>query len=176
MKLINTLFLKNGVLLGLISVDEIVAWSDRNIVEDRIDDLFIDLSTTSSKTKYEIAKILERFEYETTKEEQTKFEKILFSFLLKEIRNWEKVQEQLLIYFNLKYKKEFNYDEEFPIRLNDDFYLRKDGFSGNMNMPRELQDYLQKKVEKDYGNESFMETVIGELVNDSTNGSQRNYQ
>lgn len=159
----NTLFLKYGLLLGEISTDEILAWSDKNIMDDRTDELFVDLSTLSSKNEEHIIKILKQYEKEASEEQQTKFEKVLFGFLIKDITNWKLIQTKLMKYFEISNNGKINYDNEFSIRLKDDYFLRKDGFTGSMEMPQELREYLEQKVELEYENTSFLEVLNNEL-------------
>lgn len=161
----NTIFLKIGVLLDLISIEEILKWSDKNIIDNHTNDLFLDLSSLnkSNNIKLKIINLLEKFEKEITEEKFKQFERVLFIFLLKNIKNWKFVQKQLVIYFDIKYKTT-NYDDEFSFRLKDDYFLRKDGFSGCMKMPNELRLFLEERTLNKDIKENFFDIVIKEFI------------
>jgi len=149
--------LEIGFLLDLITREDLLEWSNLNLINGKLDEVFIELSSITSKnTNEQIISILNnRSEKKITKNEFQKFHLIFLSFVFNSYSDWKDIQNILVKYdsINSEYFEEREF--EFWSRLKDDYTLRKEGFTGCMNMPSELNEYFNKyQINK--SNETFL--------------------
>src|SRR5690606_36355667 len=145
----NIKILEIGFILRLIPREDILHWSDDNIVKGNNESIFIDLSSITSKDDDEtIIDILKQNSVELAENDFYLFHRIFLSNLYQGLKRWENVQIKLIEYYK-RLKDHFDEKEfEFWSRLKDDYELRKDGFTGCMSMPRELIQYFKSyKIE-----------------------------
>lgn len=136
--------IQTGFILKLVSRKSILEWSDDKILEGNADNIFIDLSSVkSSDDDTIIIDILEKYSSNLGKDDFRFFHQELMSFILNEIKDWKLIQQKLVMYYELFKVYLDDEDFEFWSRLKDDYQLREEGFTGCMNMPKELYDYFK---------------------------------
>lgn len=140
--MVNIIYI--GLLFNYILKDYIIDWADDQIVnKGNNEDYIIELSFSSNKTEKEILAMLSNYitdDYNLTIE----FYFSQFNMLIKKgYYNWERVEEEIVKFYKSNFITE-DTEDLFYSRIIDDYYLRKDGFSGNMNMPKELLQFLSK--------------------------------
>lgn len=157
--------LKIGFDLDFISSKELIEWSDSKLADNLFKDLFLDLSSLPKNySRSDVNDILNVLEQNFSSKEFEKFHSIVLSYLYKDLDDWKLVQYKLLHYFEFFDTSILKVDYHFKSRLRDDYYLRKDGFSGCMNMPDELEDYFEKFRIKVF-DKSYLKTITNEFPN-----------
>ncbi|WP_103072694.1 hypothetical protein [Aquimarina sediminis] len=144
-------FIKFGFLHNYISREELLSWSDIKLMNNSVEDIFVDLSSlTSSDSNSKIVEILNKHkskDYDTFRILHLKFLNLLHKYIRG--KNWEEIQFKMLEYYDFFYDDEislFSEEYEFWNKLHDDFHLREEGFNGGcMLMPTELFEYFQNK-------------------------------
>lgn len=121
--------------MGYINTESIKNWSDNHIVNDNFDDFLLDLSTTNDLISILKTDII-------TQESMDFYLKAYQELLLYGYSNWETIQEEMIKLFQNNFV--VDNDSFFFSRLSDDYFLRKDGLSENMDMPNELYEFLNK--------------------------------
>lgn len=141
---INLRRLQIGFTLKLISRKAILKWSDKNILNGTVDNVFIELSSIlSNDDDSKITEILERYSSNLNREDFYSFHQYLMCFIFLNIKDWKSIHRKLIVYYvYFKYYLD-NDDFEFWSRLKDDYQLRRDDFTGCMQMPKELKKYLK---------------------------------
>lgn len=124
-----------GIIMGYISMNSAKNWADNHIANNKFDDFLIDLSTTND--------LISILKPDTITPESIDFYlKVYQVLLLDRYSQWETIQEEILKLYQNKFLMDD--DNFFFSRLKDDYFLRKDGLSENMDMPNELYAFLNK--------------------------------
>lgn len=142
-KSIIALVLKVGFLLEMIDKKSIVSWADFNINNGDFDNTVLELSLIKSKTNNEIISLLNKIA-NNEKGNNVQYVVNIFMgvFYIEIIKNpklWLTIEKKIV---EIKNILGYNSDEVFFSRIEDDYSLRKEGFSGCMNLPNELISYL----------------------------------
>lgn len=128
-----------------ISLEQLINWADDQISIGDDRELIFELSLSASKPNSTILEIL----YNSINDsDQIEFCGT-FKLFLKEINNvydWSDQQEKLMIVYH-KFKELLDSDNVFWSRLVDDYQLRKDGFTGCMDMPNELNQFINSHIQ-----------------------------
>ncbi len=155
----NLKVLEIAFVLKLVSREELLDWSDKNIMLDYSDQIFIELSSITKNDKdSRIIDVLKANSVPLNRKDFEKLTTVVLSYLSMEIENWEKVQKKLVLYYSL-IEDCFFEESEFWSRLKDDYYLRQDGYSGCMRMPKELKQFFDSLSIKIY-QDSFLNVIL----------------
>jgi len=120
-------------------------WADKKILEQTTDPIFFDLSTAWTTNK--IVEILfQRIKWDFADYE---IRDLLLSYyneyLNANLKLWFDIEKELIDYFDLfGANSNSEYAEDFLYFLQDDWALRRDGFTGLYKMPEHLEDNLSK--------------------------------
>lgn len=140
--MVNVIYI--GILHNYILKEYIIEWADNQIVnKNNYKDYIIDLSFSSNKTEKEILALLSNY---TTDDNNLAIEFYFSTFrkLMKEgYYSWQMVEKEIVKFYENEFIKK-DTEDLFYSRIIDDYYLRKEGFSGNMKMPKELLQFLSK--------------------------------
>ena len=124
-----------GFIMGYIKTESVKNWADSHIATGNFDDFLIDSSTTND--------LISVLKIDPISEESIDFYlKAYQKLLLNGYSNWEAIQEEMIKLYHNNFV--IDNDSFFFSRLSDDYSLRKDGLSENMDMPNELYDFLKK--------------------------------
>jgi len=121
------------------------AWADKKILEHTDDPIFFDLSTAWTTNK--IVEILfQRTNWDFAHDE---IRDLILSYYNKYLnakpKSWFDIEKELIDYFDLfRTNVSSEYADDFLYFLQDDWALRRDGFTGLYNMPEHLEDSLSK--------------------------------
>ncbi|TSE02495.1 hypothetical protein [Aquimarina algiphila] len=155
----NLRFLLITFSLELFTEERLIKFGEDNLIQGNTEGWIVDLgSVTEPMPKNFFVEILKKVGNEITEEEFLMFHKIYITSL-KEINNWKEIQEKLIKYYELFSLFLDKLDYEFWSRLKDDIQLRKEGFSGMMKMPDEINEYLNE-----YRSNRKMNEFITELL------------
>ncbi|WP_165024364.1 MULTISPECIES: hypothetical protein [unclassified Dysgonomonas] len=135
-------FLYSGYLMGYLSSENIIKWADNEIVNGNNNPAIIDISLSKADNNQIISSlnILPKDEVSTI----VVYYYSLYNTLLKTKKlKWNLIEEELYRLYQNNFINGYNNDLFFT-RLADDYHLRKDGFTGNMKMPDELNTFLSK--------------------------------
>lgn len=124
-----------GFVCGYIDEKSIVNWADSRILNNNFDETISELSVSN-----DVLHILKRNAIE--KESIDFYLKVFEQLFTLGYSNLEVIQEEILKLYHNKFIEDN--DDFFLTRLLDNYYLKKDGFSTNMDLPKELQKYLTK--------------------------------
>ena len=142
-KSLIALVLKVGFLLGIIDKKSIVSWADFNINIGDFDNAVLELSLIKSKTNNEIISLLNiianRDDDDNTKYTFNYLMCLFCNEITKNPKLWSTIEKYIV---DLGCILRYNSDEVCFLRIEDDYSLRKEGFSGCMNLPNELISYL----------------------------------
>ncbi|MDH7448036.1 hypothetical protein [Aquimarina sp. 2201CG14-23] len=145
-------FLKFGFLHKYFSREELLKWSDGNLIANNNSGLFIDISSiTKSDLDREIIEIFNKYSYLNDYDNFELYHKKFLSIIVKDINDWKTTQKRLVEYYDFFYGEQihlFEKEYEFWIKLVDDFHLRKEGVKeGCMLMPDELNEYFNDTLD-----------------------------
>jgi len=135
--------LKLGFIINIFDFNLIQRWAEKKINEEHYDDDIAELLFSRNKEKGEVIELLNRLENGSD-------DKIVKSFFLslfyQELKNnrkkyWKNIEKKMYELFSIDDLKK----DDFILRLNDDYLLRREGFSGNINQPVELFNYLKNE-------------------------------
>ena len=137
--------LKIGFILRIIERESIVSWADIMIGKGDSDDSFLELSLIKRKTENEIIELLGNI---ARNEESTSKDMVLSIFMAyfhlfinNNPRQWQTIVQKVILLKGILNPK---MHDDFFYRLDEDYHLRQDGFSGWMTMPEELITHLNK--------------------------------
>lgn len=138
-----------GFLLGYIDKKSIISWSDKHILLKEDNSIYFDLSLSINKSDSEILSLLSMInEAELDYSCIRKYYFGLFWKLLEDkIVKWDKIQEEVLnLYFKCLINFKYDYvsfigaaEVNIFSLLQNDFNLRKEGYSGVVDMPNGLE-------------------------------------
>jgi hypothetical protein len=143
----NYTFFKIGFELNLISKNELISFAQREIENNYSDFYFEILLLTTESNSLSFIEIFNLFGTEIQKDEFLKTYSVFIKYIFRQ-KDWFYQQELLLKYYTSFSIYLDGDDFEFWSRLNDDFSLRKEGFSGCMKMPGEMKNYFKNEIEK----------------------------
>ena len=150
--------MKIGFKLGLITKEEIISFSENRLVNSNYDDIMLDIASLSIESSInKFSEVLDEINIKKIDFFECHY-KIIY-YLKKEYSNWKHLQIQLIKYHDIMKTHLDFYDFEFWSRIRDDFELRKNGFSGCMDMPYELEKYLNEK-NKIFKHKRLIDTII----------------
>lgn len=137
----ETAFLFSGYIMSYLRNEDIIKWADQKILESVNNELIFDLSL-SGKDETQLISILKKLCKESLIKEVDIYYFSLYRILLnKEIYDWNFIAKEMRrLYFNNFIS--INDNDFFFSRLYDYFELIRDGFTGNMDMPKELIEFL----------------------------------
>jgi hypothetical protein len=136
-------------LLGYIDKKSIIHWSDKQILLYEDNSIYIELSLSINKSDSEILSLLSMIN--EAELDYICIRKYYFGLFWKLLENkivkWDKIQEEVLkLYFNclINFKYDYvsfkgNEDVNIFSLLQNDFNLRKEGYSGIVDMPNGLE-------------------------------------
>ena len=133
-----------GAISKNIEWDSIINWIEKKFNENCNTDIFIDLVTTNDSKKI-LEKIANKIELNFNDEE---IRNLILSFYNEFIKqypeNIDYIEKDLVDFFNLiNYENSNQKYDDFLFEINENYSLKKDGFTGNIN----LKKYLTKKLE-----------------------------
>lgn len=147
-----------GFQLGLIEKRELILYFE-NEYNCKKSDVSLDvISLSESCDVNRFIEILTKYSYEVDKNDFVKLNSVFLFFLLKET-DWHRLEVTILRYYGFFNQYFDETDFEFWSNLRDDFELRRDGFSGCMNMPSDLLNYLNNQIQEKYTG-TFIENLI----------------
>jgi len=161
----NYTFFKIGFELNLITKNELISFSEKQI-ENNFNDFHLDIISLSENSEsIKFLEILNVFATPVDKDDFFKVHPIFIHFIFRG-RDWVEHEDFILRYYNFfsLYLDEIDY--EFWSRLKDYFSLKKDGFPGNMLMPTEMINHFNKEIEREFIG-TFFENLIFCLSNKS---------
>lgn len=118
-------------------------WANRKIAERTFDNLFFDLVTADTKNKI-IELLSERVAWNYN---DLEVRNLILSYYKKYLTNnpsaWLDIEKELADYFQyLDFENGNDRTQDFLYYLADDWQLRKDQYSGSLNMPEYLSESL----------------------------------
>jgi len=156
----NINFLTIGLKLGLISKQELLIWSDENLLKCNNQDVFIELSSIRSSDGHDVVfSVLDKYEDSFLASDFDEFHSIILSFIVSESGDWQLIQQKLIDYFTLLKDDISVSDFGFWVSLKDDIQLRKEGLPGCLNFPKDLKKYIDSKRTKNYNDTFLSETL-----------------
>lgn len=152
--LIKLFFIKNQVILirnmieiiyiaiylDYLSVEEFTDWINLKISNNENESYFIDFIYNKERKKWDVIELLKNYVSDDFTKASEYFFSQFYNLIHSGYYDWEEVENELVKF----YENDFVEKNIFFVRLKDDFLLRKDGFSGNMDMPKELMFFLEK--------------------------------
>lgn len=155
------LFVKVGFLLGYYTKEKIIGWVDDLISRGNADNPLLDISLARSKGNKDFMSYLVSDDDPVGDFEKNEVKRFCFVLILQALREshwyWPVYQNELLKLFNVG---AFNLEEEeasFASRLQDHIGLINDGFDGIMDMPFEMERFLEKYSVWSNDYQSFLE-------------------
>lgn len=136
--------LKVALILNLIEKEEFIDYVYDYYQKTSYFELFFDIICENRNISYnKLYEILDKYIIDKNETSDFMTHSLFIYFINKKFKNWSIIEEKLVLYYD--YFKEYLNTIEYGFwsRLNDDFRLRKEGFSGCMNMPKELENYLK---------------------------------
>ena len=132
-----------GLSFHKMTVETVIEWADCKINEQTNNDIFFYLSTAGTSNKI-VDLLSERVVWNYN---NTEVRRLILSYYKKYLNNnlalWLDIEKELLEYFHLlEYENSNESSQDFLFYLEDDWYLRKDGYGGILSMPTFLKENL----------------------------------
>ncbi len=134
-----------GLSFRKMTKETVINWADNKIIEKDSNEIFLDISTSNNVNKIiEILSVKVNWDF-NDKEIRSLVLSYYKEYLKATPNRWEKIEEELLCFYNLIENKNIDdKSQDFLYYLGDDVGLRKDGFGGILEMPEYLIENLSE--------------------------------